>query len=198
MGLRLIVEKKPQPPGRASSAHAATLRAGAARKYRVLGPAHAPLARLRNEHRFQVLLKGQRPAMRAAEIATAAVERLSDVALVGSWLAALGSLLPYALIIASFTFLYVFVPNTRVRFVPALNFNGAVPVATYTVSDGLLTDTGTLTLTVNAVNDAPRITNFAADTAADGSRVLNALRFGDQENGVAFGRSPDGAPAFRR
>ncbi len=34
--------------------------------YRVLGPAHAPLARLRNEHRFQVLLKGHRPAMRDA------------------------------------------------------------------------------------------------------------------------------------
>jgi large repetitive protein len=42
-------------------------------------------------------------------------------------------------------------------FVPVLNFNGPVPVATYTVSDGSLTDTGTLTLTVNAVNDAPVI-----------------------------------------
>jgi primosomal protein N' (replication factor Y) len=49
-----------------ADALAATLRAGAAGKYRVLGPAHAPLARLRNEHRFQVLLKGHRPAMRAA------------------------------------------------------------------------------------------------------------------------------------
>ncbi len=27
---------------------------------------------------------------------------------------------------------------------------------------------------------------------------LDAVRFGDQENGVAFGRYPDGAPAFRR
>jgi primosomal protein N' (replication factor Y) len=49
-----------------AEALAATLRAAAAGKYRVLGPAHAPLARLRNEHRFQLLLKGQRPAMRAA------------------------------------------------------------------------------------------------------------------------------------
>ena len=32
----------------------------------VLGPAPAPLARLRNEHRFQVLLKGHRPTMREA------------------------------------------------------------------------------------------------------------------------------------
>ena len=49
-----------------AEALASTLRAGSAGKYRVLGPAHAPLARLRNEHRFQVLLKGHRPAMRAA------------------------------------------------------------------------------------------------------------------------------------
>jgi primosomal protein N' (replication factor Y) len=49
-----------------AEALAGALRAAAAGKYRVLGPAHAPLARLRNEHRFQVLLKGHRPAMRAA------------------------------------------------------------------------------------------------------------------------------------
>jgi hypothetical protein len=30
------------------------------------------------------------------------------------------------------------------------------------------------------------------------TRVLDAIRFGAQENGVAFGRSPDGAPTFRR
>jgi primosomal protein N' (replication factor Y) len=42
------------------------LRASTGGRYRVLGPAHAPLARLRNEHRFQLLLKGHRPAMRDA------------------------------------------------------------------------------------------------------------------------------------
>ena len=42
------------------------LREDAAGRYRVLGPAHAPLARLRQEHRFQVVLKGSRPAMRGA------------------------------------------------------------------------------------------------------------------------------------
>jgi primosomal protein N' (replication factor Y) len=42
------------------------LRASAGGRYRVLGPAHAPLARLRREHRFQILLKGHRPAMRDA------------------------------------------------------------------------------------------------------------------------------------
>ena len=41
-------------------------------------------------------------------------------------------------------------------FTPALNYNGPVPVATYTVSDGALSDTATLTLgPVAPVNDAP-------------------------------------------
>jgi len=43
-----------------------SLRDGAAGRYRVLGPAPAPLAKLRGEHRYQILLKGQRPAMREA------------------------------------------------------------------------------------------------------------------------------------
>ncbi len=34
--------------------------------------------------------------------------------------------------------------------------------------------------------------------AANGSRIIDALRFGAQENGVAFGRFPDGAPRFTR
>jgi len=34
--------------------------------------------------------------------------------------------------------------------------------------------------------------------AADGSRVLSAVRFDAQDNGVAFGRYPDGSPVFRR
>jgi primosomal protein N' (replication factor Y) len=49
-----------------ADALARALRATAAGRYRILGPAHAPLARLRNEHRFQVLLKGHRPSMREA------------------------------------------------------------------------------------------------------------------------------------
>ncbi len=51
---------------------------------------------------------------------TAAVEYLTGIPYVGTWLLGLSSLLPYALIIASFSILYVIVPNTRVRFVPAL------------------------------------------------------------------------------
>ncbi len=52
---------------------AADLRAAAGGRFRVLGPAAAPLARLHGEHRHQILLKGQRVAMR--EAVRAALER---------------------------------------------------------------------------------------------------------------------------
>jgi primosomal protein N' (replication factor Y) len=45
---------------------AARLRAASARRFRVLGPALAPLARIKREHRCQVVLKGARTPMRAA------------------------------------------------------------------------------------------------------------------------------------
>jgi GH24 family phage-related lysozyme (muramidase) len=44
--------------------------------------------------------------------------------------------------------------NLSVEYTSALNFNGT-EVITYIVSDGTLNDTGTLTVTVTAVNDAP-------------------------------------------
>jgi primosomal protein N' (replication factor Y) len=46
--------------------------------YRVLGPAQAPLARLRGEHRFQMLLKGSRGPMREA-VRRALVERYGEM-----------------------------------------------------------------------------------------------------------------------
>ncbi len=52
--------------------------------------------------------------------------------------------------------------NGSYIFVPALNYNGPVPVVTYTVSDGQAinnTDTSTLTLTVTPVNDPPVAVN---------------------------------------
>jgi membrane protein len=48
------------------------------------------------------------------------MSRLREIEFVGAWIASLSALAPYVLVIASFSFLYVFVPNTRVRFVPAL------------------------------------------------------------------------------
>jgi len=65
--VNVIVRAAEAPKGaKEADALARALRASAGGRYRVLGPAHAPLARLRNEHRFQVVLKGQRPAMRDA------------------------------------------------------------------------------------------------------------------------------------
>jgi primosomal protein N' (replication factor Y) len=52
----------------------ARLREMADGRYRVLGPAPAPLAKLRQEHRFQLLLKGNRATMREA-VRRALVER---------------------------------------------------------------------------------------------------------------------------
>jgi primosomal protein N' (replication factor Y) len=60
-----------------ADALARALRASAPGGFRVLGPAHAPLARLRNEHRFQLLLKGNRRAMREA-VRTALVARYGE------------------------------------------------------------------------------------------------------------------------
>ena len=54
------------------------LRERAGGRFRVLGPAQAPLARLRQEHRYQVLTKGSRPAMRDA-LRAALVERFGPV-----------------------------------------------------------------------------------------------------------------------
>ena len=51
---------------READAIARGLRALAPGSFRVLGPAHAPIARLRQDHRFQILLKGRRAAMREA------------------------------------------------------------------------------------------------------------------------------------
>src|SRR5262249_38685976 len=58
--LNLVLRARDAGEGaEAAEAVAAHLRRGAAGRYRVLGPAFAPLARLRQEHRFQVLLKGR-------------------------------------------------------------------------------------------------------------------------------------------
>jgi len=52
-------------------------------------------------------------------------------------------------------------------FTPVLNYNGAVPVATYTATDGALTSTATLTINVTPVNDAPVGVNDSATTLED-------------------------------
>jgi primosomal protein N' (replication factor Y) len=61
-----------------AEAVAARLRQWAPRRYRLLGPAPAPLARLRGEHRVQLLLKGGRAQLREA-VRRALVERYGEV-----------------------------------------------------------------------------------------------------------------------
>ena len=62
-------------------------------------------------------------------------------------------------------------------FDPAANFNGSVPQVTYTISDGSLTDTATLDITINPVNDAPVAVNDTAsgneDTVVSGDVEAN-------------------------
>ena len=69
-------------------------------------------------------------------------------------------------------------------YTPALNFHGIDSVV-YTVTDGMLTDVGTLTITVNAANDAPTITAIANQTIAeDGTTGVLAFSVGDMETAV--------------
>jgi len=51
---------------------------------------------------------------------TAAMSRLHEIGFIGGTLDAFSWFTPYAVIIASFTVLYLIIPNTRVRFKPAL------------------------------------------------------------------------------
>src|SRR5438876_3841914 len=77
--VNLILRARDSTEGaEAADAVAARLRGQAGGNFRVLGPAFAPLARLRQEHRFQILLKGRRKAMRDA-VREALVERYGRV-----------------------------------------------------------------------------------------------------------------------
>ncbi|KAI9549349.1 hypothetical protein GHT06_003715 [Daphnia sinensis] len=62
-------------------------------------------------------------------------------------------------------------------FTPLANYNGTVPAITYTLSDGTATDTGSLNLTVTAINDAPLavddVVNATEDTPLTGNVLTN-------------------------
>lgn len=56
-----------------------------------------------------------------ATLASASVmNRLRAIEPIGSWIASLSSLTPYAIVVIGFTFLYLFLPNTKVRVLPAI------------------------------------------------------------------------------
>ena len=56
----------------------------------------------------------------ATVMSSALMQRVAAVGPLGSLFEAASSLLPFVLIVAAFAFIYVFVPNTRVRLLPAL------------------------------------------------------------------------------
>jgi primosomal protein N' (replication factor Y) len=76
--LNVVVRGPEEAPARREATWLARyLRERANGRFRVLGPAAAPLARLKNEHRVQVLLKGDRTAQREA-VRRALVERYGE------------------------------------------------------------------------------------------------------------------------
>ena len=66
-------------------------------------------------------------------------------------------------------------------FTPVTNWNGSVPVATYTLTDGSLTTTSTLTLTVTAVNDAPVATADTVTGAEDAAAITGNVLTNDAD-----------------
>jgi VCBS repeat-containing protein len=62
--------------------------------------------------------------------------------------------------------------NGSYTFVPVANYNGAVPVVTYTMTDGSSGDTSTLALTVTPINDPPVAVNDAKTINEDAVTVI--------------------------
>jgi membrane protein len=66
------------------------------------------------------LLMSAAMGLTATLASATAVSRLKNLEPLGAWITSASTLVPYALLIGGFSFLYVFVPNTRVRIRPAL------------------------------------------------------------------------------
>jgi hypothetical protein len=64
--------------------------------------------------------------------------------------------------------------DNKLLFTPKNNYNGEAEI-TYTISDGVLTDTTTATVTVSAVNDAPIATNDVATTKENEAVTIDVL-----------------------
>ena len=74
-------------------------------------------------------------------------------------------------------------------FAPEVNYAGAVPVVTYSVSDGALTSTATLSLAITAVNDAPTASNDAGSVTEDTTLSVAAA-----SGLLANDADPEGSP----
>ena len=62
------------------------------------------------------------------------------------------------------------IENGRIRYTPNADFNGTDTIA-YTMSDGTTSVGATVTVTVNPVNDAPRLTDDVAAAVEDGGTI---------------------------
>ena len=76
--------------------------------------------------------------------------------------------------------------NGSYAFTPVANYNGPVPVVTYTMSDGSVTQTATLTLAVTPVNDAPVANDDVASTPINTPIVINVLANDTDADGDAL------------
>ena len=65
----------------------------------------------------------------------------------------------------------VITTNGAYTYTPGPDFNGADTVSYTVVDDGGLSDTGTLTITVGAVNDAPVLTLTTSASPASGKKA---------------------------
>lgn len=63
-------------------------------------------------------------------------------------------------------------------FTPLLNYTGAVPVVSYTLSDGQTTATAKLTIGITAVNDPPVASNDSVTVLEDTATLLSLADFG--------------------
>jgi hypothetical protein len=80
----------------------------------------------------------------------------------------------------------VMVTGNQVQYAPAANFHGT-ELFTYTVSDGELTDTATVTVTVTPVNDPPQARDDTTTASEDGGSYLISVLANDSDvDGDAF------------
>jgi membrane protein len=85
---------------------------------------HRPLGQRFSEY-LSVILVGpllifSALGMTATLLSSSVVKKLSALPGVGFVVQSIGDLIPYVLVVFAFTFVYIFMPNTRVRIVPAL------------------------------------------------------------------------------
>jgi membrane protein len=78
-------------------------------------------------------------ALIASLSSVALVEKLRTIQPFGAFIAHIGDVLPFLLTVAVFVFLYMFIPNTRVRFMPAL-LGGLAAGVTWVASGYLFTN----------------------------------------------------------